>query len=60
MSKSYASYNGNFANAAAAIAYLLANPTDYIPGSMITCANGNLVHVTTTGVALQVTEAAPA
>lgn len=57
MSKAYHHVRADLADAAAVIAYVAANPTQYTVGSMITAANGNLCHVTAAGTALTVTQA---
>jgi hypothetical protein len=57
MSKSYAMYRSDLADAAAVIAFVAANPTQFAIGTQITAANGNLCHVTAAGTALTVTQA---
>jgi len=56
MSKQYHAYRADLADAAAVIAFVAANPTQYTVGSLITAANGNLCHVTVVGTALTVTQ----
>jgi len=56
MSKQYHAYRADLADAAAVIAFVAANPTQYTVGSLITAANGNLCHVTVAGTALTVTQ----
>ena len=56
MSKAYHHLRTDLADAAAVIAFVTANPTQYTVGSMITAANGNLCHVTVAGTALTVTQ----
>jgi len=55
MSKSYAMYRSDLATAAAVIAYVLANPSQFAIGTLITAANGALCNVISSGVAKTVT-----
>lgn len=45
MSKAYHQYRADLADAAAVETYVLANPTQFTPGTMITAADGVLIHV---------------
>lgn len=55
MSKSYSMYRGDFATGAAGIAFVAANPAQFTVGTLITCADGTLLHVSAAGTAGTVT-----
>lgn len=53
--KSYAQYRPELDDAAAVIAYVTANPTQFTIGTLVTAKNGDLCHVKSSGVAKTVT-----
>lgn len=59
MSKAYSMLREDLADAAAVEAYVTANPTQFTIGTMITAADGTLLHVSAAGVTGLVTVTAP-
>lgn len=55
MSKSYVMNLDDLADAAAAIAYIAANPAQFTKGTIVSPANGDAVIVTSPGVASTIT-----